>query len=121
MILYALQILDQYLKSFFLITVAVTFSSSSSSTELLPAPFSTSHGQFALTFADRRLQFFDGRSLGFEECGDQVFIGNKGMVPANRDKGLDVIADLLPPVDEDPRTLKLIKNSEGYQFRLECP
>ena len=41
-------------------------------------------------------------------------------MPAGGDDGLEVVADLLPPVHEDAGTLELIEHAEGYELGLEC-
>jgi hypothetical protein len=60
-----------------------------------------------LDLVDLFLKRLDFISLGLEELSDQVFVGDEGVVPADRDDGLQVVADLLPPVDEDAGTFEL--------------
>ena len=76
-------------------------------------------GQFALGLADLGLQRFDRVGLGLEKLGDEVFVGNQGVVPAGGDDGLEVVADLLPPVHENPGALELVEHAQGNELALD--
>ena len=76
-------------------------------------------GQLALGFGNGCLQRRDGVGLCLKVLGDEVVIGDQGVVPAGGDDGLEVVADLLPPVDEDAGTLELVKHAQRHEFGLE--
>jgi len=68
---------------------------------------------------DLCIQRFNLVGLGMEKGVNQVFIGNKSVMPAGGDNGLEVIADLLPPVHEHPCALELIEHTQGDEFIFE--
>ena len=70
-------------------------------------------------FGDGRLQRLDGVGLGLEVLGDEVVIGDERVVPAGGDDSLEVVADLLPPVDEDAGTLELVEHAQRHELGLE--
>ena len=76
-------------------------------------------GQLALALADPGLQRLDGIGFGLKERGDEIGIGNQGVMPAGGDDGLEVIADLLPPVHEDPGALELVEHAERDELALD--
>ena len=76
-------------------------------------------GQLALGFGDGRLQRLDAVGLGPEVLGDEVVIRDQGVVPAGGDDGLEVVADLLPPVDENAGTLELVEHAQRHELCLE--
>ena len=52
--------------------------------------------------------------------GDEVGVWNQCVVPANRDDGFEVVADLLPPIYEDTGALELVEHTQRNQFALDC-
>ena len=68
--------------------------------------------EFTLGLADSGLERFDGFSLGLKERCDKIVVGDEGVVPTGGDDGLEVVADLLSPVDEDAGALELVEHAE---------
>ena len=73
-------------------------------------------GQLALGFGDGRLVRLNSVGFGLEIFGDEVAIGDQGVVPAGGDDGLEVEADLLPPVDENAGALELVEHAQRHEL-----
>ena len=65
------------------------------------------------------LQQLDGVGVGLEVLGNEVVIGDERVVPAGGHNGLEIVANLLPPVDEDAGTLKLVEHAQRHELGLE--
>ena len=76
-------------------------------------------GQFALGLADLGLQRLDRVGFGLEKGGDEVAVRDEGVMPAGGDDGLEVVANLLPPIYEDAGALELIEHAERDELVLD--
>ena len=72
-----------------------------------------------MRLADLRFQCLDLVSLGLEELDDKVVVWDEAVVPAGRDDGLEIVADLLPPIDENAGALELVEHAQGDELVLE--
>ena len=77
-------------------------------------------GQLALRLTDPRLQSVNLVGFGLKERSDEIVIRNQGVMPAGGDDGLEVIADLLPPVHKHPGAFELVEDVQGNELAFEC-
>src|SRR5262249_38852680 len=73
----------------------------------------------ALRLGNPGLHSLDCVGFGREKRRNEVLVGYECMVPARGDDGLEVVADVLPPVHKDSGALELVENTKRNELLFD--